>query len=153
MVGGELIPTQAAATQDQRISISFGPMTIMIIVSINSLIYIYIWIWILLSDYDSDCTYNNMMCDILYSPTSVLCCHNLYSMASLSRLVFVSSQPICGTAVAVEMNQLIGKLSIFCCCHQSYTERTGETRTRKPFLGRSFRFLPPDLNCRWFFAI
>lgn len=38
MVGGELIPTQAAATQDlQRISISFGPMTIMIIVSINSL--------------------------------------------------------------------------------------------------------------------
>lgn len=41
MVGGELIPTQAAATQDlQRISISFGPMTIMIIVSINSLTYI-----------------------------------------------------------------------------------------------------------------
>lgn len=38
MVGGELIPTQAAATQDpHRTSISFGPMTIVIIVSINSL--------------------------------------------------------------------------------------------------------------------
>lgn len=150
MVGGELIPTQAAATQDlHRISISFGPMTIMIIVSINSLIYIYmnmniiIWLWFWLYIQEHDVWYTILSYKVCCVATIYIVWHPC----------LVSSQPICGTAVAVEMNQLIGKLSILCCCHQSYTERTGETRTRKPFLGRSFRFLPPDLNCRWFFAI